>query len=229
MSIRRRFLASSIGRKILVALTGLLLVGFLIGHVAGNLLIFSGRNAMNDYAQWLRQHPALLWGVRLALLAVFGAHVFLATSLQRENRAARATRYVCPERSLVRFDARSMLLTGGLIAAYLIYHLLHFTLGVVQPADFALEQVTQSGVRHDVYGMVVAGFRHPAVAISYLVALAILFLHLNHGVVSFFQTLGVQHERSQPTIRTLGVAFSGLIVVGYASIPLGIALGLVQG
>ncbi len=218
-----RLRESSIGRKVLMAVTGIMLIGFLLGHLTGNLLIFGGREALNDYAWWLHDHPKMLWGARIGLLVVFGAHVAIGLSLQAANRRARPVAYHHPGSVQLRTAAQTMLATGILVFAYLIYHLLHFTFGQIQSANAAL---LVDG-KPDTYGMVVAGFGNPIVAISYLVALAILGAHLSHGISSFFQTLGIQHPRYTPWIRRLGTAAAWILAALYATIPLAVMFGII--
>lgn len=223
-----RFLSSSIGRKVLMALTGIGLLGFLVGHVSGNLLIFSGRDALNSYAQWLKDNAPLVWTARIGLIVIFALHIRLAFRLRGENQQARPVAYASPNGVDLRWNAKSMMMTGGLILAFVVYHLLHFTFGAIQSGNYALLETIEGGSRHDVYGMVIAGFSHPLVAISYLVAMGILFAHLSHGVASFFQTLGLHHKRYQPIIQKASFGLSGLIVVAYVSIPLSILFGFVK-
>jgi len=224
----RSLLTSSVGRKVLMALTGLGLVGFLVGHLSGNLLVFSGRDAINDYAQWLKEHPALVWVMRLGILGMTLMHVGLGFFLTRQNRAARPVRYQQPASVQVTFPARSMMLTGFLVLAFVTYHLLHFTLGVVQPEAFASQQAVGEALRHDVYGMVIAGFKHPPVVVSYVIALVILAVHLSHGLQSFLQSLGLSHARYTPMLRVAGRGVAALLVIGYLSIPFAVVVGWVQ-
>lgn len=218
-----RLLRSSIGAKFLMAVTGVLLLLFLFGHLAGNLLVFSGREALNGYAQWLRSHPGLVWGARIGLLAIFSLHIALALRLWSENRDARTVAYRHPATVVASAASRTMILTGLLVLAFVVYHLLHFTLHVIKTG--AMGTTAEGHV--DVYNMVVAGFRHPVIAFSYFAAIAILGIHLWHAIGSAFQTLGWNHPAWNPVGRFLSVGIPIVVFLGYASIPLFIWLGVV--
>lgn len=219
-----RWLRSSLGSKVVMAITGILLFGFLVGHMAGNLLVFRGQEAMNAYAYFLKSSPILLWSARLGLLVVFGLHVATAFRLTRQNRAARPERYAYEQTVQASFASRTMIMSGLVVLAFAVYHLLHFTVGVVQPAAYSLAD--RQG-RHDVFTMVVLGFRHPLIATSYVVAVALLGLHLSHGLQSLFQSLGLRHPRYTPFITLGAPILSALLTVGFLAVPLSILLGFV--
>jgi succinate dehydrogenase / fumarate reductase cytochrome b subunit len=170
MTALSRMFGSTVGRKYLVAVTGILLVLFLIGHLVGNLLLYAGRDAMNSYAQGLKNLGAGLWVIRAGLLAVFVVHISLAISLNLASKKARGVAYASPLKPQVSsFATRSMVLTGLLVLAYVVYHILHFTVGAIQPSGHALVQKLADGTeRADVYSMVVAGFQNIAVSLSYV-------------------------------------------------------------
>jgi succinate dehydrogenase / fumarate reductase cytochrome b subunit len=211
-----RFYRSTIGRKIVMAATGIVLVVYLIGHVAGNLLVFRGPQAINDYAHFLQSSAALLWSVRTILILSLVVHVQSAWTLSRDARAARPQGYRRLEKQASGWPARSMGWGGVLLFLFIIYHILHFTTGTVHP----------SFVPGEVYANVVTGFRVPAVAIFYLLAMIALGLHLRHGIWSVFQTLGASHPHVSPLRRRLAVLLALLIPVGLGVIPLAIVLGL---
>jgi len=217
-------LRSSLGRKMIVALTGLGLVGFVLAHLAGNLQVFAGREALNAYAQGLKDLGPLLWVARIGLLGIFVLHVVLALQLARENRAARPSRYVHGGVQQATPGARSMVLTGVTILFFVAYHLAHFTFGAVHAEHYGVGADALG--RHDVYGMVVAGFSNPLVSILYIVSMGLLALHLSHGVQSVFQTLGLNGPRFQPLIKCAGLGLAVLVFVGNISMPLAILLGL---
>jgi len=220
-----RIVQSSIGSKFVLAVTGLLLLGFLIMHLLGNLQILLGPDAINGYSQWLHDHKGLLVTARIGLGAVFVLHVWTAIRLALENRAARPTRYRIKAVVQATFSSRTMVYTGLLVLAYLVYHLLHFTLHTIDTG--AMGQVDATG-NIDIYSMVVAGFQHPAVAISYIVATLLLGLHLWHAIGSMFQTLGWDHPAWNPIGRALAVGLPILITIGYIVVPCAIWFGIVS-
>ncbi|MCA8956328.1 MAG: succinate dehydrogenase cytochrome b subunit [Planctomycetes bacterium] len=225
------FLGSSIGSKVTVAVSGLVLFGFVLGHLAGNLLVFRGKGALNDYAEFLAHQPGLVWTVRAVLLVALLAHVSMAIRLQLRNRAARPQPYARNATVQASLASRQMLLSGLLVLAYIVYHLLHFTVGATDHAAFEqVEQVVRNGAtvqRHDVYRMVVTGFGHVPVAAAYVVANALLAWHLSHGVSSLFQTLGIDDPRYLSWIRRGGIGLAAVIGAGFISIPLCVQLGLI--
>ena len=219
----RALLLSSIGRKVVMAVTGLLLLGFLVVHLIGNLYVFEGREPLNGYAAWLKSNP-LLWPARFALLAAFALHVWIGVSLARANRAARPVAY---RRKLVEPAAtrvsRSMVVTGLLVLAFVIFHLAHFTWGWILPEAHAM--VDAQG-RHDVYGMVRAGLGTPWIAAAYVVAMAVLALHLAHAGQSLLQTLGVRFEPSNRLVRGAAFAVVALLAAGNLALPALVFLGV---
>ncbi len=218
-----RFYASSIGKKILVALTGLVLVGFVLGHMIGNLLVFVGKDAINEYGHLLQTalHGGGLWIARIGLLAAVVIHIVATIQLTRANRAARKDAYGKHKAQVSSTASRTMSWSGLTILAFIIYHLLHFTVRVGN--DYATYQTTLHGETvHDVYRMVIAGFSWAPASIFYIIAMLLLSSHLSHGVSSLFQTLGVATDKSEPLFKKLGYAFAGLILVGNCSIPIAI-------
>ena len=218
-----RLFSTSIGQKLVVALTGVMLLGFLFVHMLGNMAVFQGPDALNAYAAWLQGHPAL-WTMRLGLIAIFVTHIVLTLRLAVENRRARRVRYRRAPVRRVSFSSRYMVLTGLMLVAFVVYHLLHFTFGVVQPENAHLVDAAE---RHDVYSMVVLGFQNPLVTASYVVAMLLLGLHLTHGAASIFQTFGLNHESYDVVIRYGTWGLIGLLVAGNCSIPLFILGGAV--
>jgi len=218
-------ISTSIGQKLILAGSGLALVGFLLVHMLGNLTIFQGREAMNAYAYWLQGHP-LLWLARVGLISVFLIHTTLALKLAWENHRSRPVAYhharAHQESTML---SRYIALTGLLVLSFLVYHVLHFTIGAVLP-EYA--RTIDSAGRHDVYSMVVRSFQVPAVATAYLVAMTILGLHLAHGLKSLAQTLGLHHESYIGPIRIGALVLCAVIVLGNASIPLSVWMGWVQ-
>ena len=219
-----RFAKSSIGAKVLMALTGVLLVGFVLAHLAGNLQIFLGPDVFNGYAAMLKGMPGLLWGMRIVLLAAVLLHIASGVRLQRLNMEARPQRYAVKATVQASVSSRTMVMSGLLLLAFIVYHLLHFTLGITDPEHFHL---TDALGRHDAYAMFVLGFQQPLVAGSYMVAMLLLGLHLNHGVSSLFQSLGLNHPRYNGVMRKLGPTLALIVVVGNSVMPLACLLGLV--
>ncbi len=219
-----RSLQSSIGRKLLVALTGIALLGFVIAHLLGNLQIFAGQEQLNRYAESLAALGPLLWAARLGLLALALLHVGLALALAAQNRAARPVRYVAQARVQATTSARSMAVTGLMIVCFVLYHLAHFTWGLAHPEYSG--RLDAFG-RPDVYSMVVGSFQQWPIAALYCVAMLLLGLHLRHGISSMFQTLGWNHPKYDALLRGAGPVLSALIVAGNLAIPLSCLLGLV--
>ena len=218
-----RLFGASIGRKLIAAATGVLLLAFLFGHLFGNLRIFQGAEALNSYADWLQGHP-LLWVFRGGLLAVFVTHVYTTVTLARVNRAARPIRYRRYQPGATSFASRYMLLSGLAILAFVVYHLLHFTLGVVDPGNTRLLDAQQ---RIDVYASMVRSFQNPWIAWTYVGAMVLLGLHLWHGMASIFQTFGVHHESYLTLIRVTSIVLLAALVIGNCSIPILILAGKV--
>ncbi|HLU40230.1 MAG TPA: succinate dehydrogenase cytochrome b subunit [Planctomycetota bacterium] len=224
MSWAFRWLRSSLGSKVAMAVTGVLLFAFLIAHMAGNLLVFAGQDALNAYAHMLQNSKVLLWGLRLGLLVVFVLHVATAVRLVRQNRAARPERYA--QHSIVQASlaSQTMIHTGIVTAAFVVYHLLHFTVGAIQRENFLLHDAAG---RHDVYTMVVLGFRNPLIALSYVVAVGALGLHLSHGLHSMFQSVGWRHPRYTPALVVAAPVVAALLTAGFLAVPIAVLLGLV--
>ncbi|MEB3299519.1 MAG: succinate dehydrogenase cytochrome b subunit [Candidatus Sericytochromatia bacterium] len=228
------YYGTTIGKKTVVAVTGFILIGFLFIHLAGNLLMFLGPAAINDYAEWLDQlgHGAAKWVVRAVLLASVILHVATTAHLTRENRAARPQKYAvaAPQRSTL--ASRSMILSGLTLLSFIIYHLLHYTVRTVHAAasdahsaPLAVPVGGESYGGENVYNMVVAGFSHPGVSFFYVLSMFLLCLHLSHGFQSAFQTLGMSNSRLKPTWAKVGVAVSWLLFLGFASIPVAVLAG----
>ncbi|MHC4938270.1 MAG: succinate dehydrogenase cytochrome b subunit [Planctomycetota bacterium] len=222
-----RLYRSSIGAKSVMAVTGLLLFLFLIGHLAGNLLIFKGSDAINSYAQGLQNLGPGLWIVRLGLLAVFVAHIWTAIKLTAENKEARPVRYQKEDTLKATWASRYMMLTGMVVLAFVVYHLLHFTFHQFGPRGTPTEVLADGTKRVDVYTMVIKGFRDPMISITYLIAHALLLSHLLHGIQSLGQTLGWNHDAVRPLVKKGLPGLAVLVVLGKVCIPLSILLGFI--
>jgi succinate dehydrogenase / fumarate reductase, cytochrome b subunit len=213
------FVDSSIGKKAIMAVTGLVFLGFLMGHLAGNLLVFKGPAALNAYAEGLRHIPALLWAARLTLIGCVALHVWAATSLTLANLRARPVGYCEQQDVASTYASRTMVWSGPLLGLFVGYHLAHLTLGVALPHEFAAG---------DVFRNVVSGFQHWPVAAFYVVAMLALGLHLYHGVWSMLQSLGLNHPRINRLRKIVAAILAVLIAGGNCSIPVAILLGIVR-
>jgi len=214
------FVRSTVGRKVIMAVTGFILFGFVLGHLAGNLLLYKGPEAIRDYALFLRSflHGAGLWTARFGLLVSAILHVWSATSLTLQSRAARPVPYRKLEARDSTYASRTMRWSGVILLVFIVYHLMHFTFGTVHP-DFRELQP---------YHNVVAGFRSVPVSLFYIVAMVLLGLHLDHGVWSMLRTLGLGHPRYARYARLAATGLAILIVVGNVSFPIAVLFGWVR-
>lgn len=210
-----RFYDASVGKKAVMAVTGVILFAFVLGHLAGNLQIFEGREKINAYGVFLQGLPGMLWTARLVLLTSVVLHIVASIQLARLNAAARPVNYVRTDRSHSSYASRTMMWSGPIIAAFIVFHILHFTLGTVHP-DF------QKG---DIYSNVVLGFQQIPVSIAYIVAMLLLGQHLYHGVYSMFQSMGVAHPGYTPWLKRAAAVFAAIVVVGNCSIPIAVMTG----
>jgi succinate dehydrogenase / fumarate reductase cytochrome b subunit len=248
-------LQSSVGGKYTVAITGLLLVGFVLAHLAGNLQILAGignaalgQDTLNSYAKFLKDKGPLLWAARAGLLAVFVLHLGLALWLNWQNRQARPVRYAYENTVQATWASRYMVWTGIVVGLFLLFHLAHYTLGTVKGAtviaqsaghyegiNFAAKEqfhvnyahLHDGKNRHDVYNMVIAGFSNPLIVSIYILAQVALFFHLRHGIASVFQTLGLSGRGSYQMLSTLAIVVAGLIAVGNIAMPLLVYTGVI--
>jgi succinate dehydrogenase / fumarate reductase, cytochrome b subunit len=218
MTSPRAFLCSTLGRKVVMAVTGVVLFGFVIGHLAGNLLLYRGPEAINGYAVGLRHLGAGLWAARLVLLVSVLAHIWAAVSLTKSNVKARPVGYARRDDRAATYASRTMVWSGPLIALFIVYHLLHFTFGSVHPQF----------VEGDVYNNVVHGFQVPLVSGFYILAMLALGMHLYHGAYSMLQSVGINHPQFNHLRRTFATVFAVLIVVGNISFPIAVMSGLVH-
>lgn len=213
-----RLWRSSVGLKIVMAVTGVILSGFVLGHMAGNLQVFQGEKALNDYAKLLRTEPALLWLARLVLLGSVGLHIAAWLVLRARNRRARPVAYRKVTHRESSFASRTMRWTGPLLLAFIVYHILHMTTGTVHPSFH------EGGAYHNL----VTGLRVVPVAIIYVLAMVALGFHLWHGVWSLFQTLGAEQARYQSLGRRAATVFTLVVVLGFIAVPLLIVSGFVK-
>jgi succinate dehydrogenase / fumarate reductase cytochrome b subunit len=207
--------SSSIGLKIIVAVTGVVLSLFVLGHMLGNLQVFQGAESINDYSKLLHREPALLWTARVILLTAVGLHIWAIVVLTRLNQGARAGGY--RERAFRESSvaSRSMRISGVLLLAFIVYHILHLTTGTVHPEYH----------EGDVYRNLVSGLSVAPVAVIYVLAMVALGFHLWHGVWSLFQTLGVGQARYGSAGRRFATVFTLVVVLGFAAVPLAALAG----
>jgi succinate dehydrogenase / fumarate reductase cytochrome b subunit len=215
---------NSLSSKMVVALTGLGLVGFVIAHMLGNLQVFEGADALNAYASFLYEMPILLWTARLGLLGAAVLHIGLAIQLALRNRDARPVAYAVRKYRNASLAARTMALTGSLLLLFIVFHLLHLTAGLVDPS--VPGQLDERGHR-DVYSKIVYVFRNPLYVVLYLIGQLVLGLHLSHAVSGSLQTLGIEHAALSRLFKTAGPAVALFVVLGNLSIIVAVFLGLV--
>ena len=215
----RRLFRSSVGLKLLTAVTGVILSLFVLVHMLGNLQIFQGEEAINRYARFLRMEPALLWAARLGLLAAVALHIWSFLVLARQNQKARpGAGYRVRHYKESSLASRTMRWTGPLLLAFIIYHILHMTTGTVHPTF-------HEGA---VYQNLVTAFRSVTVVVIYLLAMAMLALHLWHGAWSVFQTLGASQPRYLSFGRRFATVFTLAVVLGFSAVPLVILAGVIK-
>jgi succinate dehydrogenase / fumarate reductase, cytochrome b subunit len=214
------YVESTIGRKVVMAVTGLVLFGFVVGHFVGNLTLYLGPEAINNYSRFLHGflHGGGLWVARGGLLASAILHVWSATSLTLDSWAARPDHYRRWKAKDSTYASRTMRWGGVILFAFIVFHLLHLTLGTVHPAF-------RSG---DVYHNLVSGFQVWPVSVFYMVAMVLLGLHLDHGVWSMCQTLGLSHPRYKRWARAAARGFAVVIVAGNGSFPLAVLAGWIR-
>jgi len=208
-----------------MALTGLALMGFVLIHMLGNLQVFAGAEALNSYSHALEDLGPLLWVARIGLLVTFFLHLYLAIVLTKENRSARPVQYRYKDTIKATLTSRTMILSGLVILAYIIYHLMHFTFRTADPSLANLKDI--SG-HHDVYRMVILGFSNLYVSLTYLVALVFLAAHLHHGASSVVQTLGLNCPKWKKFTRFIGPVIATIVLVGYGSIPIAVLTGCIK-
>jgi len=219
-----RFYEAAIGKKAVMAVTGLVLFGYVVAHMAGNLQIYFGNGQINSYAAFLH-NPAtapLLWGARSFLILCVALHVVAATQLWFQNRAARPIAYYKKVDAPTAYAARTMVWSGPIIGFFVIFHVLHLTVGSVVP----LRDLNGMAITPDVRYNVIVGFQnYPLIAAFYIVAVGLLCLHLFHGVWSMFQSVGVSHPRYTEWLKRFAAIVALAIAVGDISIPVAALAG----
>ncbi len=233
MSIITNVFKSSLGKKYIMAVTGFVLFLFVIGHLAGNLQIFIGREAINRYGAFLQSNLELLWPVRIILLVMVGLHIWSAIALSLENNAARPVNYQVYQPVGSSFASRNMLVGGLIVLVFIVYHLLQYTAEVqfvnLTGQNFKTFMEPLPGQfppeRHDIFKMMVVGFSNFWVSGFYVLGLALLCLHLSHGASSMFQSLGWRNEAYRPFLDRAAQVVAVIIFLGYTSIPVAILCG----
>ncbi len=235
MNIVNNLFHSTLGKKYIMALTGAGLFGFAVMHMLGNLQIFLGPEVLNRYAHFLQSNKELLWPARLGLLVMVALHIWSAVKLSAENKAARPIGYLNdPTPAAASYASRTMLMSGLIVAAFIIYHLLHFTVKVeavnLVGRDFESLHVLNDAGRsiHDVHQMLVVGFQQPAVVVFYVIAVGLLCLHLSHGLSAMFQSLGLRSKTWWPVLQQSAKAAAFLLFLGYIAVPVAVLLRLVE-
>ena len=216
----RGFWASTNGKKIAMAITGAILFLFVIGHMLGNLQVFEGPEKLNAYGRFLHGIPEILWAVRIGLLVAVVVHIWASVQLAVRKTQARPVGYAKRDNIVSSYASRTMYWSGPILLAFIIYHLLHLTAGVIHPGtDF---------VEGDVYHNVVAGFQVWWVSAWYIFSMILLGLHIRHGAWSMFQSVGFNHPRHTPILKKAAAVLAIVISLGYISIPFSVMVGLVR-
>ncbi|HUQ18749.1 MAG TPA: succinate dehydrogenase cytochrome b subunit [Gemmatimonadaceae bacterium] len=219
MNRATRFYRSSVGKKVVMAVTGVIGIGFLIVHVTGNLLIFRGPDAINSYSHFLHSLGELLWLARIVLIVSVILHVIAAYQLMMQNRAARPVGYARREPQVSTFAARTMRWGGALLLLFIVLHILHFTTGTIRPAG--------SFIEGDVFANVVASFHLWWVVLFYVVAMIALGAHMYHGAWSSVRTVGVTQPVENPLKRRVAIILALFLWIGFTAVPVAVFLGMI--
>ncbi|MGB8538818.1 MAG: succinate dehydrogenase cytochrome b subunit [Acidobacteriaceae bacterium] len=214
------FWASTVGKKIVMAVTGIILFAFVIGHLLGNLQVFEGPAKLNAYGAFLHSIGEFLWPVRIILLIAVTLHIVATVQLALRKKRARPVNYSVKKSIASSYASRTMYWSGPIVLAFIIFHLLHLTAGYIHPGAAYIEG--------DVYHNVVSGFQVWWVSLSYVVAVSLLGLHLRHGLWSMFQSLGIHQPQHTLRFKNAAMVIALLITLGYLSIPISVLLGLVK-
>jgi succinate dehydrogenase / fumarate reductase cytochrome b subunit len=252
----RKCRVSSLVKKYLMALSGSILAAFVFGHMIGNLQMFQSPEHINHYAHFL-QHlpPATLWGFRAVMLACIGIHVATGLSLYFENRTARPEGYAVKRSRVASLAAKTMPVTGVVLVAFIVFHLLHFTVKTgagegfakLVGLDYAAYRVAPSGMdevvqlfnafayrigggeaTQDVYNMVVDGFSVKGVSAFYIASILLIFIHLTHGCASVFQSIGIRNEKWRGILTKVAMAYAVIVAAGFIAPSAGVLAGVIK-
>jgi succinate dehydrogenase / fumarate reductase cytochrome b subunit len=223
-----QFIQSSVGRKILMAVTGAILIAFICVHLLGNSSVFLGADGINAYAKHLHDLGPLVWLFRLFMLAVIGIHIIFGILLTLENRAATPGTYAVKRMARANFASETMIVSGLLLLVFVVYHILHFTAHVTNPEISASHLPLDSLNRPDVYTMMVLSFQKFIISLIYVAAMVFLFLHVSHGFQSFIQTFGFNNGPSLSATEKVSKGVALVLLFGYISIPILIIAGIVK-
>ncbi len=214
-----RFYQTTVFKKAIMAITGMVLFGFVVVHMIGNLQIYEGRETLDAYGHLLHSVPELLWAARIVLLVCVTLHIVTTVQLALVKSQARPVAYVKKDNSHSSYASRTMYWSGPIVACFIVYHILHLTLGLAQPSVY---------VQGAVYDNVVYGFQNYAISGFYILSMALLCTHLYHGAWSMFQSVGINHPRYTPLLRKFAALMAAVIFIGNVSIPVSVMIGLVK-
>lgn len=231
MRVITNIFGSSLGKKYIMAISGFVLFLFVIAHLAGNLQFFLGPESINRYGDFLQTNVELLWPARISLIIIVGLHIWSAIKLSAENKAARPVAYANWNPTVATYASRTMLMSGLIVLAFIIYHLLHFTVQVraINLTGQNFVSFEDAKGRHDIFKMMVTGFSNLWVSLFYVVAIGLLCLHLSHGLSAMFQSIGWKNKAYGPFLDKAARILSLLIFIGYVSIPISVLLGYGKG
>ncbi len=226
-----RMHGSTLGQKALMAVSGIALIAFSFGHMAGHLQMFVGAEQYNTYAHFLQSMGGIKWAIRFGLVALTFLHIFSAVQVSMRNRAARPIAYANNKWIAASLGSKTMRASGGIVLFFIGYHILHFTTLTVGTAGF--EKIPEYKLINglmvdDVYRRMVVSFQNPLLAIGYITGVALLGLHLSHGIQSSLQTLGVLNSAYRPFFKKLGPALAGFLFAGFAIVPLAVLVGIIK-
>ena len=224
-----RWYKTSLGKKYIMGITGLIMVGFVVAHMLGNLSIFGGAGGINGYAEHLRAFPPLLWVFRGVMLVAFILHIWMGITLYLENKSARPQQYAMKKNQRTTFSAETMIWTGAILGVFIVYHLLHFTVHAFNPSFNKMIDRTTETPRFDVFHMMTSSFNNFGVTIVYVAAMIVLLLHLRHGIQSFFQSLGLTNDATLPKLTTGGRWVAGVVAIGFLFTPILIFFNVIGG